>query len=114
LIPVLAATLFATAAYAQDFKGKVVAVLDGDTFSILHEGRAEKVRLAGVDCPEKGQPFGSKAKQFTSALVFGQLAQIKVYGRDRYGRTLGDAVLADGRVLSKELIRAGYAWWYRR
>jgi len=71
------------------------------------------VRVAGVDCPEKGQPFGAKAKQFAADLVFGRSAQIKVYGRDRYGRTLGDAILADGRALSRELVKAGYAWWYR-
>jgi len=46
------------------FTGKVVAVSDGDTIKVMHEGRAVKVRLHGIDCPEKKQPFGTKAKKF--------------------------------------------------
>jgi len=46
------------------FTGKVVAVSDGDTIKVMHEGRAVKVRLHGIDCPKKKQPFGTKAKKF--------------------------------------------------
>ena len=97
-----------------DFTGKVVGITDGDTFSVLHDGKAEKIRVNGIDCPEMGQPFGKKAKQFASDLIFGQVVLVKTYGLDRYGRTLGDAVLADGRSLAKELLSSGYAWWYRK
>ena len=54
-----------------DFSGRVVGVTDGDTIKVLHNGKAEKIRLHGIDCPEKAQPFGTKAKQFTSEMVFG-------------------------------------------
>src|SRR5438094_928760 len=78
------------------FTGKVVGVTDGDTISVLHNGRGEKIRLHGIDCPEKWQAFGKKAKQFTSDLAFGKEVTVKVFGRDRYGRTIGDVVLPDG------------------
>jgi len=96
------------------FTGKVVGVHDGDTFTILHDGKAKKVRVNGIDCPEIGQPFGKNAKQYASGLIFGRVVTVAVFGRDRYGRTIGDAVLADGRILSKEMVRAGLAWQYRQ
>jgi endonuclease YncB( thermonuclease family) len=98
------------------FSGKVVGITDGDTISVMHNGRAEKIRLYGVDCPEKGQPYGTKAKQFISQLVFGKEVTVKDYGLDntRSRRTLGDIVLPDGRVVNEELLRAGFAWWYRK
>jgi micrococcal nuclease len=96
------------------FAGKVVGVHDGDTFTILHEGKAEKVRVNGIDSPEMGQPFGKNAKQYASGMIFGRVVTVAVFGRDRYGRTIGDAVLADGRTLSREMVRAGMAWQYRQ
>jgi len=102
-----------TAKGAAGFTGKVVGVHDGDTFSVLHDGKGEKVRVNGIDCPELGQPFGARAKQYASQLIFGQYVAVTAAGLDRYGRTLGDVVLADGRSLSKEMVRAGLAWQYR-
>jgi endonuclease YncB( thermonuclease family) len=98
------------------FSGKVVGITDGDTITVLHNGRDERVRLHGIDCPEKGQPYGSKAKQFVSQLVFGKEVTVKDYGLDntRSKRTLGEIVLLDGRVVNEELLRAGLAWWYRK
>jgi endonuclease YncB( thermonuclease family) len=49
--------------WAADFSGPVVSVLDGDTLEVLHNNRAERIRLSGIDCPEKGQAFGKRAKQ---------------------------------------------------
>lgn len=97
-----------------DFSGRVVGVTDGDTIKVLHNGRAEKIRLHGIDCPEKGQPFGTKAKQFTSEMVFGKTVTLHVTDRDRYGRTVADVILSDGRVLNRELVAAGLARWYRQ
>ena len=99
-----------------DFSGRVVGISDGDTIKVMHNGAAEKIRLYGIDCPEKGQPFGTKAKQFTSQLVFGKEVTVKDYGLDnnRFKRTLGEIVLPDGRVVNEELLRAGLAWWYRK
>lgn len=96
------------------FTGKVVGVSDGDTISVMHNGKAERIRLSGIDCPEKRQAYGNRAKQFTSQLVFGKEVTVQVAGRDRYGRPLGEVVLPDGRNLNQELVKAGLAWWYRQ
>src|SRR5205809_3843723 len=82
------------------FTGKVVGVSDGDTISVMHNGKAERIRLSGIDCPEKGQAFGQRAKQFTSALVFGKEVTVAVQDSDKYGRTIGEVKLLDGRVLN--------------
>jgi endonuclease YncB( thermonuclease family) len=113
---VLLACLFfmPTAALAANFSGEVVGVTDGDTISVMKEGKAVKIRLYGIDCPEKRQDFGSKAKQAASDLVYGQTVQVIEYETDRYGRTIAEVVLPDGRSLNHELVRLGFAWWYRK
>ncbi len=109
----LLALLLSASLFGQEITGKVVGVSDGDTITVLQDKTQIKVRLNGIDCPESGQPFGERAKQFTSALCFGDIVTVKTAGKDRYGRTLGDVVLTDGRVLNQELLKAGMAWWYR-
>ncbi len=89
-------------------------VSDGDTITVLQNGKGERIRLHGIDCPEKRQAFGTRAKQFTSTLVFGNTVTVQVVDRDRYGRTVGVVLLPDGRSLNHELVRAGLAWMYRR
>ena len=108
-----AALCWPTVAFA-DFTGKVVAVKDGDTLEVLTGGVAVRVRLSGIDCPKKGQAFGQRAKQDASALAFGKTVEVRDTGRDRYGRTVGEVMLQDGRSLNRELVRAGLAWWYRQ
>ena len=88
--------------------------LDGDTNTVLHNGKAERIRLHGIDCPEKRQAFGRLARQFTSTVVFGKSVMVKVLDRDRYGRTVGEVVMSNGGVLNHELVRMGLAWWYRK
>src|SRR5215471_9665841 len=63
----------ATALFAEDFTGRVVGISDGDTIRVLHEGRAQRVRLWGIDAPESGQPWGARARQFTGDLPFGKI-----------------------------------------
>jgi endonuclease YncB( thermonuclease family) len=70
---------FEHAAFA-DFSGRVVGVTDGDTITILHNGQGEKIRLSGIDCPEKAQAYGQKAKQAASGLVFGKEGRKMVAG----------------------------------
>jgi len=104
----------ATRAGAESFSGKVVGVSDGDTISVMCDGEAVKVRLSGIDCPEKKQAYGERAKQFTSDLAFGKTVTVSYSKKDRYGRVLGVVELPGGRVLNEELLRAGYAWHYTR
>ena len=101
-------------AVAAGFSGEVVSISDGDTVSVMHDGKAEKIRLNGIDCPESRQAFGTKAKQFTSDLVFGKTVTIEVRDHDKYGRTVGEVILSSGQSLNRELVRAGLAWWYRQ
>jgi micrococcal nuclease len=103
-----------TGAWADTFHGKVVGVTDGDTITVLHERRPETIRLNGIDAPEKGQAFGERAKQFMAQLSFGQVVEVIVRDQDRYGRTVADVRLPDGRSLNHEVVRGGYAWWFRR
>jgi endonuclease YncB( thermonuclease family) len=99
----------------ETITGKVVGVSDGDTLTVLVEGRRQvKVRLHGVDAPEAHQAYGSRAKQFTSRLVFGKPVRVEVRDTDRYGRTIAEVFLPDWSSLNREVVRAGMAWWYRR
>jgi len=99
---------------AATFSGQVVGVADGDTISVMHNGRLEKIRLSGIDCPEMGQAFGKDAKEYAASLCLNKVVSAKTFGQDRYGRTIGDIRLPDGRVLNRELVKAGWAWWYRQ
>jgi endonuclease YncB( thermonuclease family) len=99
---------------AQEFSAKVVGVTDGDTITVLKDRTQVPVRLDGIDCPERGQAFGSRAKDFTSELAFGKVVTIRPRITDRYGRTVAEVLLPDGRSLNHELVRAGFAWWFRK
>lgn len=100
--------------YASDLQGRVVGISDGDTIKVLVWGNQLKIRLSGIDCPEKGQPFGRKGTDFTRRLAAGKDVKLKIVTRDRYGRLVAEVILPDGRVLNHELVKAGYAWWYRK
>lgn len=114
LLAILLLFLFSTPVFALSFSGKVVKVSDGDTIEVLRNGHAEKIRLAGIDCPEKKQAFGQAAKRFTLALAAQKIVTVNVETTDRYGRTVGEVILPGGKSLNRELVRAGYAWWYRK
>lgn len=109
-------TLMSTGfAAGESFTAKVVNVTDGDTVVVLRAGNIqEKVRLAEIDCPEKSQAFGQRAKQFTLDKAAQKNVTVEVRDYDRYGRTVGEVFLPDGKSLNRELVRNGYAWWYRR
>lgn len=108
------ALLITIGTQAATITGKVVSVADGDTITILDANKKEhRIRLYGIDCPEKGQPFGAKAKEFTSGQVFGKTVSVTVKDRDRYGRSVGVAMVGKNNV-NLALVRAGLAWWYRQ
>jgi endonuclease YncB( thermonuclease family) len=92
--------------------GRVVSIQDGDTITVLEGKTQYRVRLNGIDCPEKGQAFGNAAKQFTSDMVFGRVVKVKYKDKDRYGRYLGTVTLGK-RNLNQELVKAGLAWHYK-
>jgi len=99
--------------YAASWEGKVVGISDGDTIKVLKDGKQVKIRLAAIDCPEKSQPYGQKAKQFTADMVAGKIVKIWQTDTDRYGRIVGFVFVGD-RNLNKELLTAGLAWHYKQ
>ncbi|MHB9100772.1 MAG: thermonuclease family protein [Sulfuricella sp.] len=96
-----------------DFTGNVVGVADGDTITVLDADKVQhKIRLTGIDAPEKKQPFGNRSKQSLSDMVFSKIVSVETVKRDRYGRELGK-VLAGGMDVNLEQVRAGLAWHYK-
>ena len=93
-----------------DFTGKVVKIADGDTVTVLDRNRVQhRIRLTGIDAPERKQAFGSRSKQSLSKLVFSKTVIVRTNRRDRYGRVLGK-LLINGMDVNKEQIRRGMAW----
>lgn len=95
--------------------GKVVAVKDGDTIEVLLNGKAQRIRLGHIDCPEKNQPFGAKAKSYTATKCFGQTVTV-LHTRqyDRNKRLIAEIILGNGDTLNRELVKAGLAWHYKK
>lgn len=101
---------------AEALEGKVVRISDGDTLTILTADRQQlKIRLYGIDTPERRQAYGSRATDYTRKALAGRRVQVRAIDRDRYGRTVG-IVQAEGarESINAELIRAGLAWIYTK
>ena len=97
-----------------NFVGKVVGIKDGDTFKIMYLGEEKTIRLEHIDCPEKNQPFGKRAKQFASDLCFGRMARVTSEGKmDRYKRLIAE-VYVDNICVNKELVKSGLAWHFKK
>jgi micrococcal nuclease len=109
----LALLLVAVCALGDSFTGKVVGITDGDTLTVLRAGKGEKIRLYGIDAPERGQGFSNVAKQHLSHLVFGKTVRVEVRSTDRYQRKVAD-VFSGAAHINQAMVRAGYAWWFRR
>jgi endonuclease YncB( thermonuclease family) len=95
--------------------GTIVKVLDGDTYDLLLADKTTvRVRMEGIDAPEAGMPYSRKATDYLKELTKGQTSKITLGNKDQYGRVLSYSYLEDGRELSREMIRAGYAWHYKQ
>lgn len=105
--------LFLPFTLSAQLTGKVVAIADGDTFTLLVDNREVKIRLHGIDCPEKKQDFGNAAKQYLSDLIFGHQVTAQEMGKDRYGRTIA-LVTVDGTPVNEAMISAGLAWHFKQ
>jgi micrococcal nuclease len=112
----------------HDLRGKVVGVPDGDSLSVLLDGQGNmenkttsRVRLFGVDTPEKSQAFGERARTYTSKQCLNRNVVLKVVDRDQYGRLVADAYVESDRGnprndihLQEQLVKNGFAWVYRQ
>ena len=98
---------------AENLSGLVLGVADGDTISLRDTSQAQhRIRLSGVDAPEKAQPYGLQSRQSLSDLVLGQMVTVQTGKTDRYGRVVGK-VLLEGMDVNLEQIRRGLAWHYK-
>lgn len=99
---------------AQVIEGRVVAVVDGDTIEVVDASNTlTRIRIRGIDAPEKAQAFGSASKQQMSSLVFNRDVRVFWQEKDRYGRTLG-RVDVDGHDVGLQMVQAGMAWHFKR
>ena len=104
LLIMLHASLFA-------FPAKVVKISDGDTITVLSGKEQTKVRLYGIDAPEKKQDYGQRSKQFLASLIAGQVVEVELKGKDRYRRMLG-IIYYKGQDINAQMVLNGYAWAY--
>ena len=100
--------------YSRSYKAHVVAVVDGDTITVSTRGAHTKIRLFGVDCPEKLQPYGRAATLLTQKLAYNKEVKITPIQTDRYGRTVAYVSLPGGNRLNYELVSNGLAWWSKQ
>ena len=98
-----------------DQSGKVIKIVDGDTYDILLKNNiAKRIRMEGIDAPERGMPFYKVAKDYLGDLCFGEIVHIKQTSTDRYGRTIAKTYLANGSEVGLLMVRAGVAWHYKK
>jgi endonuclease YncB( thermonuclease family) len=110
----IALTLLAATASADTLTGRVVGIADGDTLTLLDATNTQhKIRLAGIDSPEKGQPFGQVCKASLSDLAYGRTVAVESKKLDRYGRVIGK-VLLNNQDANLEQIRRGCGWHYKK
>ena len=105
--------LLTSSAFGGEISGKVIGIADGDTFTLLTTDKQQvKIRLAEIDAPESGQPYGNESKQALSDLIFGKDVRVVEQTTDRYGRTVGRPYVG-GLDVSAEMVHMGAAWAYR-
>lgn len=97
----------------EEISGQVVGVTDGDTITVLFNKETIEVRLVGIDAPEFGQSYDTKAKHALSEMTLGRTVTVKKTGTDKYGRTLGIAIVGDLDANAK-MVEDGWAWYYDR
>lgn len=105
--------IFSLSVVSKNLEGKIIKVSDGDTVVLLDSTNTKyRIRLDGIDAPEKGQPFGTKATNFVKTLIAGKMVKVEWSKKDRYGRILG-YVFTDTINVNKELLKEGLAWHYK-
>ena len=112
-VAILSLCLVVNLSVAGTIVGKVVGVSDGDTVTVLDANYVQhKVRLAGIDAPEKAQPFGQRSKENLSKWVSGRQVIVETTKNDKYQRAVGK-VLVNRVDVNLEQVKAGFAWHYK-
>lgn len=108
------ALTYAISLHAEELRGKVVSIADGDTITVLDASKVQhKIRLQGIDAPEKKQAFGTKSKEMLSEKIGEKEVVVTWKEKDRYGRILGDVMLGN-RHINLEMVQDGMAWHYKQ
>lgn len=108
------ALLLSLPSWADILKGRVVGISDGDTVTVLDASKTQfKIRLQGIDAPEKKQAFGNKSKEVLSTWLFNNQVTVEYSKKDKYGRILGK-ILVDGIDANLEQIKSGMSWHYKK
>lgn len=105
--------LYCPSVYSEHLAVKAIGIIDGDTTLVLMQNEPTKIRLWGIDAPEKGQPFSTKAKKALSDLIYGKLVSLDIKGKDKYGRFIAIIYNDRGLNINVELVERGLAWWYK-
>lgn len=109
----LLSMFLAFAGHAESIDGRIVGITDGDTVTLLDPNKVQhKIRLAGIDAPEKHQDFGNRSKESLSELVYDKLVTVETEKKDRYGRAIGK-ILVQGQDASLVQVQRGLAWHYK-
>ena len=96
----------------SSIQGTVIKVIDGDTIDVLDSNQTKhRIRLYGIDAPEKKQSYGNKAREFLASLIAGKEVKVLIKNKDKYQRSIG-LILLDGMDINKEMVKNGYAWAY--
>ncbi len=98
---------------ADTLTGKVVRIADGDTVTILVRSDQVRIRLFGIDAPERGQDYSRRSREALADLVFEKEVRVVVHDKDRYGRTVGDIYLGN-TLINENIVKEGWAWNYVR
>ena len=114
IILTLVLTLTTLTSFADQLQGKVIKVTDGDTVNVLtDDNQTHKIRLSGIDAPEKSQAFGNKSKQALADEVYGKTVTVEFNKRDKYQRIVGK-VIFNGKDVNLNQIKRGLAWHYKK
>jgi len=98
----------------QSREGLVVKIVDGDTYDLIRNGVQTRVRMEGIDAPERGMDYYKVSKDYLGSLCMNKKIRLQVSKKDRYGRLIAKSYLPDGRELGEEMVRAGMAWHFKR
>lgn len=93
-------------------EGVVTGIQDGDTIEVTVDGKVVVVRLNAIDCPEDGQGFSAKAKQYITIHSLKQKVKLEKITMDIHGRMIANVFLDNGKSLNQDIVAAGYAWHY--
>jgi endonuclease YncB( thermonuclease family) len=98
----------------QSREGYVVKIVDGDTYDVIRNGVQTRVRMDGIDAPERGMDYYKVSKDYLGSLCMNKKIRLQISKKDRYGRLIAKTYLPDGREAGQEMVRAGMAWHFKK